>query len=220
MALMVKMEGRGRRMSARAWYVAPVTTGRAIGRPTATSRAAIEEKSFALFEERGFEATTLDDIAVAVGVGRRTLFRYYASKNDIVWGQFDESLHGFADYLAAIPSQTPLPQAIRDAVVAFNSFDDPTLEQHRRRMHLILDTPALVAHSELRYAEWRAVLADYVAGRLGLQPDDLVPMLAGRMAMAVTLSAYARWLADENADLVELLRQAAEALPPLVTSTT
>ena len=44
------------------------------------------------FEERGFEMTTMDDIAAAVGVGRRTLFRYYPSKNDILWGQFDDSL--------------------------------------------------------------------------------------------------------------------------------
>lgn len=54
-----------------------------VGRPEATSHAAIEEAAFALFAERGFEATTIDDIARAVGVSRRTLFRYYPSKNDI-----------------------------------------------------------------------------------------------------------------------------------------
>lgn len=191
-------------------------TARTIGRPSATSRAQIEQKAFTLFAERGFEATTLDDIAEAVGVGRRTLFRYYASKNDIVWGQFDQSLAQFRGFLEQVPADVPLPQAIRDALVDFNSFDEETLAQHRRRMELILHTPALVAHSELRYAEWRDVVAGYVAQRLGLRVDDLVPMLAGRVALAVTLSAYAQWLSDPGADLTQLLRQAADALPALV----
>jgi len=53
------------------------------GRPEATSHAAIEQAAFRLFGDSGFDATTLDAIAAEVGVGRRTLFRYYASKNDI-----------------------------------------------------------------------------------------------------------------------------------------
>src|SRR5215213_2120704 len=69
--------------------------GSALGRPPATTHAAIERTAFALFERQGFEATTLDDIAAALGVGRRTLFRYYPSKNDILWGRFDASLRHF-----------------------------------------------------------------------------------------------------------------------------
>ena len=64
------------------------------GRPEATSHAEIEQAAFRLFAERGFERTTLDAIADEVGVGRRTLFRYYPSKNDIPWGQFDRTLDG------------------------------------------------------------------------------------------------------------------------------
>jgi AcrR family transcriptional regulator len=62
------------------------------GRPPATSHAEIEAAAFALFAQKGFDATTMEDIATAVGVGRRTLFRYFPSKNDIPWGQFDDSL--------------------------------------------------------------------------------------------------------------------------------
>ena len=43
------------------------------------------------------------DIAAEVGVGRRTLFRYFESKNDIPWGQFDRTLDGFREILAAMP---------------------------------------------------------------------------------------------------------------------
>src|SRR4051812_46013561 len=59
------------------------------GRPEATSHAEIEQAAFRLFGVRGFDGTTLNDIAAAVGVSRRTLFRYFRSKNDIPWGQFD-----------------------------------------------------------------------------------------------------------------------------------
>src|SRR6478752_5661725 len=65
------------------------------GRPEATSHAEIEQAAFRLFAERGFDGTTLGDIAAAVGVSRRTLFRYYPSKNDIPWGQFDRTLESF-----------------------------------------------------------------------------------------------------------------------------
>ncbi len=65
------------------------------GRPEATTHAEIEQAAFRLFAERGFERTTLDAIAAEVGVGRRTLFRYFESKNDIPWGQFDRTLERF-----------------------------------------------------------------------------------------------------------------------------
>src|SRR5215208_2977879 len=71
------------------------------GRPRTTSRDEVQRVALALFAERGFEETTLDDVAAAVGVSRRTLFRYYPSKNDIVWGEFGEQLKGLRSGLAA-----------------------------------------------------------------------------------------------------------------------
>jgi mycofactocin system transcriptional regulator len=191
-------------------------TTQTVGRPQATSHAAIEAAAFALFEENGFDATTMDDIAAAVGVGRRTLFRYYPSKNDILWGQFDESLREFRRTFRQLPADTPLPEAIRDAIIKFNTFDSAALPQHRRRMSLLLGTPALLAHSELRYAAWRAVVAEYVADRLGERPEDLLPTLAGRIALAVAISAYERWLATDAGTLPTLIGQAAAGLGLLV----
>jgi mycofactocin system transcriptional regulator len=180
-----------------------------------TSHSAIEEAAFALFEERGFEATTMDDIAGALGVGRRTLFRYYPSKNDILWGRFDEGLRGFAETFAAIPEDVPLAEAIREAIVAFNHLDDAAVPQHRRRMRLLLGTPALLAHSELRYAAWRGVVADFVARRLTLAPDDLLPTLAGRVALSVALTAYEQWL-EGDGSLANLIREASDGLETLM----
>ena len=110
------------------------------GRPEATSHAHIEQVAFTLFAERGFARTTLDAIAEGVGVGRRTLFRYYRSKNDIPWGQFDRTLDHFRALLAAQPAELSTHEAVHRAVVEFNRFPEDAHPPHRERMRLILTT--------------------------------------------------------------------------------
>ncbi|WP_157570432.1 mycofactocin system transcriptional regulator [Microtetraspora malaysiensis] len=182
------------------------------GRKPVTDHAAIERAAFTLFEERGFEATTVDAIAEAAGIGRRTLFRYYPSKNDIPWGQFDESLATLARSLDAMPRDIPVREAVHRAVLAFNRFDDAALSQHRQRMTLLLRTPALQAHSTLRYRQWREVIARYVAGRYGLAPADLLPRMVGQVSLALALSAYEQWLEQEGRSIEELLDEALAGL--------
>lgn len=177
------------------------------GRPEATSHAEIEQTAFALFRERGFARTTLDAIAANVGVGRRTLFRYYQSKNDIPWGQFDNTLAGFRELLDSQPEEVPLHQAVHRSVVEFNRFPADAHPPHRERMALILTTPELQAHSVLRYSDWRRVIADYVARRTGTTAEDLLPRLAGQVSLALALTAYDVWLDDERTDLLTVLDQ-------------
>src|SRR3954452_19033891 len=184
----------------------------AAGRPEVTSHAEIEQAAFRLFAERGFEATTLDAIAAEVGVGRRTLFRYYSSKNDIPWGQFDRTLDGFRQILAGMPTDIPLHEAVHRGVLAFNEFPQDAQPPHRERMRLILQTPALQAHSVLRYGEWRAVIAEYVAERRGLEPDHLMPRMVGHVSLALALSAYEQWLESPDASLRILLDDAMASL--------
>ncbi len=79
-------------------------------------------------------------------------------------------------------------------------------------MRLILETPALQAHSVLRYAEWRAVIAEYVGRRLGRAPDELVPRTVGSVALALALSAYEAWLRRPEAELPAMLDEAMTGL--------
>ena len=138
-----------------------------LGRRRITSRAELEHVAFELFDRQGFEGTTIDDIAVAAGIGRRTFFRYFPSKNDVPWGNFENELDRMRCWLAACPPQWPLMDAIRLAIVDFNQVAPADEPWHRRRMQLILGVPVLQAHSTLRYAEWRQVIADFVAERTG-----------------------------------------------------
>jgi len=189
----------------------PVTVG-ARGRPGVTSHGEIEQAAFRLFAEHGFAATTLDAIAAEVGVGRRTLFRYYRSKNDIPWGRFDRTLAGFRALLDAQPSDLPLHEAVHRGVVAFNEFPEDAQPPHRERMRLILTTPELQAHSVLRYQEWRKVIADYVARRTGAAPTDLLPRVVGQVSLALALSAYDAWLADASTPVPVLIDRAMTGL--------
>lgn len=183
-----------------------------MGRPEVTSHAEIEQAAFRLFSERGFSATTLDAIAEEVGVSRRTLFRYYSSKNDIPWGQFDRTLEGFRELLASTPESLTLYEAIGLAVVEFNRFPADASPPHVERMRLILETPALQAHSVLRYAEWRQVIAEYAAERLGVSPESLEPRLLGHISLALALTAYEMWLDEPEASVTGLLEESLAAL--------
>jgi mycofactocin system transcriptional regulator len=183
-----------------------------LGRPPVTSHAEIERAGFRLFARRGFDGTTLDAIAAEVGISRRTLLRYYDSKNDIPWGRFSETLDGFRATLAATSNEVPLHEAVHAAVLAFNRFDLDAHPSHRERMQLILTTPTLQAHSVLRYGEWRQVIAEYVALRLGLRPDDLLPRTVGQVSLALTLSAYTHWLDHPELTLHDLIDTAMNGL--------
>lgn len=182
------------------------------GRPAVTSRAELEQLALELFAERGFDTTTVDDIAAAAGIGRRTFFRYFPSKNDAVWGDFERGLADLRARLAATGPQVPLLDALREAVLAFNRFDDAEVPWHRQRMALILGVPALQAHSTLRYSAWRDVVASFAAVRLGQAAGALLPQLVAHSCLAAAITAYEQWLADPGGDLQELLDRALRAL--------
>ncbi|ABW12610.1 transcriptional regulator, TetR family [Parafrankia sp. EAN1pec] len=200
-------------MSQRPYLVRVATPSkRPKGRPPVTDHAAIERAAFVVFTERGFDATTLDAIAEAAGVGRRTLLRYYPSKNDIPWGQFDESLLDLQKSLAAMPRDIPVHVAVHRAVLAFNHVGPDAVAQHRQRMTLLLRTPTLQAHSALKYRRWREVIASYVAERHGLIADDLLPRTVGQVTLALALSAYEQWLEHEDRTIGEILDEALRGL--------
>ena len=182
------------------------------GRRRATSQAELEQVAFGLFEANGFEQTTVDDIAAAAGIGRRTFFRYFPSKNDVPWGMFELELERMRARLKACPRDIRLMDAIRVALVDFNEVEPAQVPRHRRRMELILRVPALLAHSTLRFAAWRAVIAEFAAERTGQRPDALAPQAISHAVLGVAVAAYEQWLDDENAELGVLLDAAMREL--------
>ncbi|BBZ24360.1 mycofactocin system transcriptional regulator [Mycolicibacter hiberniae] len=182
------------------------------GRRRSTTPHHITDVAIDLFAARGFGEVSVDDVAHAAGIGRRTLFRYYASKSAIPWGDFDAHLQQLRALLDAIEPAAPLGDALRAALLAFNTFDESETARHRRRMRVILQTDELQAYSMTMYAGWRAVIAEFVARRAGLHPDDLRPQTVAWTMLGVALSAYERWLGDETLVLPQVLGDAFDAI--------
>lgn len=175
------------------------------GRAPATTHGELSHVAFSLFLEHGFDETTIDDIVRAAGIGRRTFFRYFSSKNELPWGNFSGLLATMRERLAAIDDDVPLMEALRRAVIDFNTFPEHELPYHRSRMWLLLNVPSLNAYSTLKYASWRQVIAEFVAYRRGERPEDLAPQTIAWACLGLCIGSYERWLAEEEADLLQLL---------------
>jgi len=176
--------------------------------PEPRSFEAIEKVALELFRERGFDETPVEEIAAAAGISRRTFFRYFGSKNDIVFANFELLLQELEGWLSAQPDDRPMFEVIADATMRFNRVHSDGPVAHRERMELILHTPALRANAALRNAEWLAVVARYAARRMDARPDDLGPQLAGHVALGAANAAYEQWLRDGSSDLDDLVHRA------------
>jgi AcrR family transcriptional regulator len=177
-------------------------------------RAQLAEAALKLFVEQGFEATTVEQIAAATGLSRRSFHRYFAGKEDVLGQWFVEMGEQLAAALAARPAQEPPWLALR------RTFDDLVRALTARPEALLitrmmLDTPALHASHLHKYAHWRVLLAGVLQHRLSPPARLAADALAGA-ALASLDSAQAEWVARGNRrPLSELVDQAMSAVAPL-----
>src|SRR3546814_20096917 len=108
-------------------------------------------------------------------------------------------------WLAAADAGRTVLAVLSDAVVRFNSLPPEAARAHRQRMSLILHVPALQAHSNLRYAAWRAVVAEYAARRTGPGPAAALPQLVAPLPPGAAAASYEPCLADTASDLSPLM---------------
>ena len=178
------------------------------GRRPSTTREEVARASLDLFNRQGYDQTTVDQIAAAVGVSRRTFFRYYDSKRDAVWGDFDAELLRLRGQLEGAPEDEPMMDVLRRAVVATNRFGAGQLDELRIRIGLISSVPDLVAHSAVRNAEWCEVVAGFVAARIGARPDELGPQTVARAALGAAMAAFTCWVGSDTDDLTGVVDHA------------
>jgi mycofactocin system transcriptional regulator len=176
------------------------------------ARARVEQAALGLFTLKGFEAVIIDDIAAAAGISRRTFFRYFATKADAVWGDFAAHTSRLEGLLADTDPGQPVLASVCAAYVEVNDYAAAELPLLRERMQLILTEPALLAHSQLRYADVDRVVAEHVARRTGTSPAALAPRLVAVSTRAAATTAFEVWLADGTTALADDLRAAFDEL--------
>lgn len=182
------------------------------GRPPGTSARALEHVALELFATRGYEETTVEQIATAAGVSRRTFFRYFDTKAAVLWNEFDAEVYALRAAFAATDPQVPLMTAIRAAVVSVNHYRAADVPGLRARMSLIGSVPSLVASAARHYDEWERAVAEFAAERLGVPAEELQPLAISRATLATCRAAFDRWAARADADLTVYLDAALTAL--------
>jgi TetR/AcrR family transcriptional regulator, regulator of mycofactocin system len=182
------------------------------GRPPSTTRHRLQDIAIEMFSEQGYDEVTIEALAAAAGISRRTFFRYFSSKADALMAGFDADVERLRAVLADSDPGLPLMDAIRNAVVEVNDYHADDLARLRQRMQLQHDNPALLANGILHYEEWQAVVAEFAAGRLGQAPGDLLPQVIARSVFGAAYAGFMSWLADERGDLSPRLDSALGAM--------
>lgn len=173
------------------------TKGRS-GRPATTSHQEIAEAAARLFEEKGYAATSVTDIAAAAGIARRTFFSYFASKSDAFWWENENDLRTVERALAASsPDAQPLQQVI-DIAMAAPSWIPPTKESARARHLMIEDNPELQVGSQRFQRRWSRLIADHLRRRVGDTTSELVPEVIATALIGVAQAVLVRWATNDD----------------------
>ena len=169
------------------------------------ARGRLQEAALALYGERGFENTTVADIAERAGLTKRTFFRYFADKREVLfWGAAELEAQFVAEVIAAPASAGPL-----DAVAAALDAVAATFEERRayaaRRQQVIAASPELAERELTKMRSMAAAVADALRRRGVADPTAV---LAAEAGIAVFRVAFERWVDRANrASLREVMRE-------------
>lgn len=192
-----------------------MTTPTAWDRQRAAVRAEIAETALALFLDQGFERTSIDEIVARVGVSRRSFFRYFGTKEDIVLGDLMARGEAIAAELAVRPAGEDPWQALRGAFRASAEVTMPDPAAALRLGRMLHDTPSLRSRLIEKRLRWHGLFVPLIAARLGA--DHPRPEFAAAAIVAAALScldtASDAWITSGgDGDLAELYDEAVAAL--------
>ena len=189
-----------------------LTHGERGGRPTVTSAHELSAVAQRLFVADGFDGTSIEDVARAAGISRRTFFRYFATKADVLFADSPAELARLRDGLAGHERGVPYREVVTDAVTAALRVPEGEEEWARQRAQLILSVPALQARAAVVFAAWRSAAADYARTLPAIDP--MFPVAVGHAVLAATLAAHEFWIASPGSDLSQALAEMLGLLLP------
>jgi AcrR family transcriptional regulator len=170
-----------------------------------------------LFTERGFDEVTVDDIASAAGISRRTFFRYFESKEDAALPYEEERLETLRSLLAARPPDEPVLAGVRHAtveIVASVATDPAAREEGLRRTRIVAECPSVHARSLELQSRWEIAIREMIAEHLGVEAaTSLEAHVVAGASLAAVRAAVQLWLATDGAtELADLVGEAFDLL--------
>jgi AcrR family transcriptional regulator len=161
-------------------------------RKKARTRASIREHAVRLFQEKGYQETTVEQIAAAAEVSPSTFFRYFPTKEDVVL-QDDMDLR-LLEMLSKQPADMAPLAAIRAAVrEAVSSFGEAEMAQLQASTELMMSVPEIRARAMDEFARTIEVIAEAVGQRAGRSPRDMAVRVFAGAVVGVIMSVALPW---------------------------
>jgi AcrR family transcriptional regulator len=183
----------------------PSASARLKERKQQVVRAALSAAAEELFLAHGFEKVTVEEIAQAAGLSRRTFFRYYESKEDVMVERSDRLGEQLLAELATRPLDEPPLLAIRNALVPAVESSLAERDLIRYVIRLLRETSVLRRAMMERRNRLEERIAALMAERLGAPADDNTPMLLAFITRALHDTAFNAWYDHETDDIAGLV---------------
>lgn len=132
----------------------------------ASVRDQVAERALQLFDEKGFDATTVDDIALSIGMSARTFFRYFPAKEDVVVGDPTHFGSLVRDAAAARPADEPAWTTLRRSLDALNLTSAEDVTRGLRSMRVMMSTASLRARNVEKHSAWAALLEPVIVAKM------------------------------------------------------
>jgi AcrR family transcriptional regulator len=185
-------------------------------RKKAMTRRALQDAALELFTRQGFEHTTVDEIADACDISPRTFFRYFAAKEDVLFGDADERRTELVETISARPAGEPLLRSVREAMLALASDYEHDRPRLVAKSEIMARNATLRSRGVERQRDWEVALTDALQRRdagEGAASSMLELRLVAAVATAALRAACDTWVAEGG----ELRPIVAEAFDRLAT---
>lgn len=180
------------------------------------ARGRLEEAALDLYTERGFDETTVAEIAERAGLTERTFFRHFADKREVLFGGQDVLQQFFVDHIVAAPDGTSPLDVVGAALAAAGPFFESRHRHARRRQAVIAANPRLQERELIKLASIAAATADALRRR-GVSPSAAT--LTAEAGVAVFKVAFDRWVHKGRRDeLPKFVKESLEELKAVSSS--